>query len=113
MRGFPRDTFGGEHAALLNLEYRVPLARPQRGSGTWPLFVRTIHAAAFADAGHVWTTSFRAGDIKSSYGVELSVDAIAGYFLPVTATVGVARGRDGSGKVPGRTMLYFELGHSF
>jgi hypothetical protein len=113
MRGFPRDTFGGRHAALVNFEYRVPLARPQRGFGTWPLFVRAVHAAAFADAGHVWTTSFRARDLKSSVGVELSVDAIAGYFLPVTATVGAARGHDGSGRVPGRTMLYFQLGRSF
>ena len=113
MRGFPSDTFSGGHAALVNLEYRVPLARPQRGFGTWPLFVRAIHAAAFTDAGHVWTTSFRARDLKSSYGIELSVDAVASYVLPVTATVGVARGRDGSGRVPGRTMLYFQLGHAF
>ena len=113
MRGFPSDTFGGRHAALVNAEYRVPLGRPQRGFGTWPLFVRTIHAAAFTDVGNVWTESFRADDMKSSYGVELSADAIAGYVLPFTATAGVARGHDGSGRVPGRTMLYFQIGHSF
>jgi surface antigen Omp85-like protein/WD40 repeat protein len=113
MRGFPSDTFGGRHAALLNVEYRVPLARPQRGLGTWPLFLRTIHAAAFTDAGHVWTTGFRASDLKSSFGVELSVDAVAGFFLPVTATVGAAWGHDGSGNVPDRTALYIQLGHAF
>ena len=113
MRGFPGDTFGGSHAALVNVEYRVPLARPQRGLGTWPLFLRTIHAAAFTDVGHVWTTGFHASDVKSSFGAELSVDAVEGYFLPITATVGAARGHDGSGTVPDHTTLYVRLGHAF
>jgi hypothetical protein len=113
MRGFPSDTFGGSHAALVNVEYRVPLGRPQRGLGTWPLLLQTIHAAAFTDVGHVWTTSFHANDVKSSFGVELSVDAVAGYYLPVTATVGLARGHDGSGTVPDHTTLYVRLGHAF
>ncbi|MBI3402701.1 MAG: PD40 domain-containing protein [Acidobacteria bacterium] len=113
MRGFPSDTFGGTHAALMNLEYRIPLARPQRGLGTWPAFLQTVHAAAFADAGHAWTNIFRASDMKVSLGAELSVDAVAGYFLPVTLTVGVARGRDGSGSAPNQTTWYIRLGRGF
>lgn len=113
MRGFPADTFAGSHAALVNLEYRLPLARPQRGAGTWPFFVRAIHAAVFADVGEVWTASFRASDVKVSVGAELSVDTVLGYQLPLTATVGTAWGRDGSGKVPDHTAFYVQLGRAF
>ncbi len=110
MRGFPTDTFAGSHAALVNVEYRFPLSRPQRGFGTWPLFVRAIQAAVFTDVGHVWTASFRASDGKASSGAELSVDTVLGFQLPVTATVGTAWGHDGSGKVPDATAFYVQLG---
>jgi len=113
MRGFPSDTFGGTHAMLMNLEYRIPLARPQRGLGTWPYFLQTIHAAAFTDVGHAWTNIFRAQDMKVSIGAELSVDGVAGYFLPVTLTAGVARGRDGSGTAPNQTTWYVKLGRAY
>ncbi len=113
MRGFPTDTFAGSHAALVNVEYRMPLARPQRGAGTWPFFVRAIHAAVFTDAGQVWNATFHAGDVKTSVGAELSVDAVLGYQLPITVTVGGAWGRDGSGKVPDHTAFYVQLGHAF
>lgn len=113
MRGFASDTFGGSHAALMNLEYRIPLARPQRGLGTWPLFLQTIHAAAFTDIGHVWTNVFRASDVKSSLGAELSVDTVAGYFLPVTVTAGAAWGHDDSGSVPNQSTWYVRLGRAF
>jgi hypothetical protein len=113
MRGFPSDTFAGSHAALVNVEYRLPLARPQRGHGTWPLFLRAVHTAVFSDVGEVWTAGFRAGDVKASFGAELSVDVILGFQLPVTATVGGAWGRDGSGRVPDHTAFYVQLGHAF
>ena len=62
LRGFGANTFAGTHVAVLNADYRLPIARPQRGIGTWPLFLHTIHAAVFADAGHAWTQTFRASD---------------------------------------------------
>ncbi|MBZ5559578.1 MAG: BamA/TamA family outer membrane protein [Acidobacteriia bacterium] len=113
MRGFESDTFGGTHVVLTNLEYRIPLARPQRGLGTWPAFLQTIHAAGFTDVGHAWTNLFRARDMKVSVGAELSVDAVAGYFFPVTLTAGVAHGHDGSGSVPDQVTWYFRLGRAF
>src|SRR5262249_12549716 len=66
LRGFPTDTFAGSHIALVNADYRFPIARPQRGHGTWPLFVHTIHGAVFADAGHAWTRAFHSDDVKTS-----------------------------------------------
>jgi Omp85 superfamily domain/WD40-like Beta Propeller Repeat len=113
LRGFASNSFAGSHVALANLEYRVPIARPQRGPGTWPFFLHTIHAAGFFDAGHAWTRTFDASSIKTSVGAELSTNLVIGFFFPLTATVGVARGHDGSGTLPDGTRVYFRVGKSF
>ena len=94
VRGFDDDRRGW-HAAVANLDYRFPLWRLERGMGTLPAFVRTVHGALFADAGHAWNASFRASDARTSLGVELSVDTILGYALPLTFTGGAAWRHDG------------------
>jgi outer membrane translocation and assembly module TamA len=113
LRGFPADTFGGRHIALINADYRWPIARPQHGVGTWPFFLRTLHTAVFVDAGHTWNRSFRPEDMKAAVGAELSADTIVGYSFPVSATIGGAWGRDGSGSVAGGGILYFRIGRAF
>ena len=113
LRGFPTDTFAGSRVALVNADYRWPIARPQRGVGTWPLLFHTVHAAVFADAGHAWTRAFRADAIKVSAGGELSANVVAGYFIPFTATVGAAWGHDGSGLVRDGATVYFRVGRAF
>ena len=67
--------------------------------------MHTIHAAVFADAGHAWTRSFSAHDLKTSAGAELSIDIVAGYSLPFTAVVGAAWGHDGSHTVADRATV--------
>ena len=46
----------------------------QRGAGTWPIFFRALHGAAFVDAGDAWDSAFRAADLRTSIGAELSLD---------------------------------------
>jgi hypothetical protein len=89
----------------------LPLVRPQRGLGTFPLFLRWIHAAGFVDAGRVWSDARPPDAWKSSWGAELSFDVVAGYGLPVTATVGAAWGRD-AGRTRGAS-VYARIGRSF
>jgi hypothetical protein len=113
LRGFPADRFAGSHVALLNVDYRFPIVRPQRGADTWPLFLHTVHAAAFADVGHAWTSNFRGRDMKTSIGGELSVDIVFGYFVPLTVSAGAARGHDGRGLERDRTTLYLRIGRAF
>jgi len=113
LRGFGSHAFAGTHVALTNLEYRWPLARPQRGVGTWPIFLHSVHGAVFADAGETWTGAFRADAIKTSVGIQLSADVVAGYFLPLTATVGAAWGRDPGGVVTGGVSAYVRVGRAF
>jgi hypothetical protein len=113
LRGFASDTFAGTHVALVNADYRWPLARPQRGVGTWPLFVHTVYAAAFADVGQTWTRQFESAHVKTSVGAELSASFRAGYHFPFAATFGAARGHDGSGTVPDAWTIYLRIGHAF
>jgi Tol biopolymer transport system component len=113
LRGFPSHSFAGSHVALLNAEYRWPIARPQRGLGTWPLFLHSLHGAVFVDAGHTWTRTFRRDAAKMSVGAEFSTAVIAAYAIPVTATVGAAWGHDGSGTAPGGATVYVRIGRAF
>jgi hypothetical protein len=113
LRGFGSNTFAGSHVALANVEYRWPVARPQRGLGTWPLFLHTVHAAVFADAGHAWTSAFHRGEIKSSVGGQISANVVAGFFAPFTASVGAAWGHDGSGRFSDHVTAYFRVGKAF
>jgi hypothetical protein len=112
LRGFRPRSFAGAHVALMNVDYRWPLARPQRGIGTWPLLLHTVHAALFADAGHAWTDQFRHRDLKTSTGAELSFGVVAGYAFPLTTTVGVAWGHDGAETVD-RATVYVRVGRAF
>ncbi len=113
MRGFPDASFAGSHVGLLNAEYRFPIAAPQRGVGTWPLFLHTVHAAFIADIGETWTRTASADAIKISAGAELSADIIAGYSLPFTATAGAAWGHDASGVRVDTVTGYFRVGKAF
>jgi Tol biopolymer transport system component len=112
LRGFPPRAFAGTHAAIVNADYRWPVARPQRGVGTWPIFLNTVHAALFVDAGHAWTDQFRGREVKTSAGAELSFAAVLGYFFPLTTTVGAAWGHDGADRTDRRT-LYVRVGRAF
>ena len=94
MRGFDDDRRGA-HAVVANLDYRMPLWQVQRGVGTWPVFVRRVHGAVFADAGQAWRHELRSSEARLSFGLELSADTVLGYGLPVTLTAGAAWRHDG------------------
>ncbi len=101
LRGFGTADLYGFHAAVVNLDYRFPLAWPQRGVGTLPLMLRKVHGALFVDAGNAWDGSFRLADVRRAYGAELSADTLLGEALPLTVTAGGAWRDDPSGRRPG------------
>jgi len=113
LRGFAPNTFAGRRVLVLNVDYRVPIARLERGVGTWPLFVHTIHGAIFADVAGVWTHAWSARDLKTSIGAELAANLVLGYRLPLTVVMGAAYGRDGSHLVAAGAILYARIGYAF
>jgi dipeptidyl aminopeptidase/acylaminoacyl peptidase len=104
LRGLGEDEIVGPRAAVVNLDYRFPLTRIDRGLGTLPAFARVVHGAVFVDAGHAWVERFSRSDVTVSFGAELSLDAVVGYVLPLTFTAGGAwvshdRGFVGFGRI--------------
>ena len=96
LRGFDESALIGDRATVLNLDYRFPLGWPQRGLGTLPFFLRSVHGAVFADAGQAWDRRFRSRDLHRSAGAELSFDTVLASSLPLTITGGVAWRHDGT-----------------
>jgi hypothetical protein len=109
LRGYEDNAFRGRRLLYGNAEYRVPLAHPQRGIRSYPIFLRHVHATAFFDAAEVWNESFRAGDIKTAAGASLGADWVVFHRIPLTSAVGLAHGFDEGGS----TQAYFRLGLSF
>jgi outer membrane protein assembly factor BamA len=96
VRGLPSDERQGTAVLVGNLDYRFPLARVERGIRTWPIFLRDIHGAVFADAGS-------AGELMSdlpaaawSIGGELATRITLGYSWNLSLAAGAAWVRDPS-----------------
>lgn len=111
LRGFSEDDVVGTRAVTVNADYRIPLARVDRGVGTIPFFMRSLHGALFVDAGQAWSEPPRWADVRTSIGAEVSLDAVIGFALPVTFTAGAAWRRDGEA---GRGFVAFgRIGRAF
>jgi WD40-like Beta Propeller Repeat len=112
LRGFDPEDIVGPRAAVLNADLRVPLLRVQRGPGLWPIFIRSIHAAAFVDAGNAWGRTFRVADIRYAAGGELATDVVLIHYLPITIAGGASWFRD---PVAGRdgAAFFARVGYAF
>ena len=73
LRGYPDDAFVGRRFVDANVEYRFPLAHPQRGYRLLPVFVRHLHGTVFADAGNAWSEGWSWADLKPSAGAALGL----------------------------------------
>jgi outer membrane protein assembly factor BamA len=109
LRGYPDDAFSGRSFVSANAEYRFPLGHPQRGFWSFPVFLRHVHAAVFADAASAWSGSFRIDGVKPGVGAAIGADLILGHGLFVTTTAGVAHGFAARGE----TRAYFRTGLAF
>jgi len=112
LRGFAPEDVVGTRVAVANVDLRFPLARIQRGLGSWPIFFHTIHAAGFFDAGNAWDTTFRGADIRTSTGAELSLDAVIAHYVRLTFTGGAAWTRDPTIDT-NRAALFGRIGYAF
>jgi Tol biopolymer transport system component len=112
LRGFDESDLLGNHAAVVNLDYRFPISWVQRGLGTLPVFLRAVHGAVFADAGQAWDVTFRAADTRRSFGGELSFDTVIGYSFGLTMTTGVAWRHAGS-STRGDVVAFGRIGRAF
>ena len=118
VRGFPVGVESGTRIVAGSLEYRLPLSRPERGFGLWPVFLDRTSLTAFADAGSASGGFGMPGSIAdhwvASAGGELGINLAVPYDVPYILRVGFAApvvnhsGLD----VPGAS-VYLRLGFSF
>jgi outer membrane protein assembly factor BamA len=112
LRGFDDAVTSGVRIAVASLEWRQPLLRVERGWGTVPVLLRSLHGTVFVDAGEAWDNDFRLADVRTSVGAEAALDIVAGFVVRLTLTAGGAWTRD-----PARNRsagaVYFRIGPSF
>jgi hypothetical protein len=101
LRGYESGRLRGNAFVLANFELRVPIAAPQAGRSTWPVFLRRVHGALFVDAGDAFETGdepgfdvhpFRWDAIRFGAGAELRAETFIAYYLPLEVRLGVAHG---------------------
>lgn len=115
LRGHPVGADRGDGYYLGSVEYRAPLWRIDRGWRTAPLFLRTLHGAAFVDFGDAFNGSDGVEVPRVGAGAELRMTILAGWGLGFTGRVGYAVGVSGpTGYGPTDPgSLYLRLGSSF
>jgi len=91
VRGIPDRALVGDRLGRAGLSWRFPLGLPEWAPWTLPIFVEKFHGNLFAEGAQVRVAP---GHVKhvAGGGAELGTDLVAGYALPVTVRVGVARG---------------------
>lgn len=101
LRGYQVGSLIGNGFVLANTELRFPIARPELGRTTWPLFLRRLNGALFLDAGDAFqvgsqppldTHSLSLDQLQFGAGAELRLELFLAYYLPVELRLGVAQG---------------------
>lgn len=104
LRGYPERVLAGDRFLRGTLSYRFPLALPEWGWGSLPLFLEKLHGNLFVEGGrmHEFSGGWREA---AAAGLEVGFDWAVGYFIPITLRVGVA---SGAGRL-GETQAYVRL----
>ncbi|MDB5098116.1 MAG: tolB protein precursor [Cyanobacteria bacterium RYN_339] len=71
LRGYTLGALTGPYAYALSAEYRFPVYSVQRGYGIYPVFIRNIHGAVFAEGGQAWKAPLDWRNNLYDVGVEL------------------------------------------
>ena len=79
LRGFPAASLAGDYYAVLNTEYRIPLADAERGMNSLPLYLRRLTMIPFADLGSAWNGLLTREKLRWSAGASLVLSFRIGY----------------------------------
>ncbi len=88
LRGLPLATFSRDRVWVASAEYRLPLYRLQRGLGTMPFALNSIHAAFFADVGDAFNRDNASFRPLLGVGGEIRGDFVVGWHLPIMGRLG-------------------------
>jgi hypothetical protein len=109
LRGYPPNSFVGDHYQIVSAEYRAPLLRIERGYKTFPTYVRQLWGALFVDTGNAYQGRFMPSQLKTDVGAEMNVSLNLFYYLETQLKLGYAYGFS----APGGNQWYFLVAASF
>jgi Tol biopolymer transport system component len=105
LRGYPPRVYAGSEYLLSNIEYRFPIAYPDHGISTVPIYLRRIDGNVFVDYGGAFDyldlrsiRFFHHGalidwpEMHGSIGAELWFGLSLGYYLNTQIRLGYAKG---------------------
>ena len=92
LRGYAPFSRAGTQFHLLQVEYRFPLWRTNRGLQTLPVYVNRMHANLFVDYGDAFFNDLDFSTFRAGAGAELLTNFTLGYFLNLTLRTGFAWG---------------------
>ncbi|MBI3558310.1 MAG: hypothetical protein HY074_18745 [Deltaproteobacteria bacterium] len=92
LRGYPLGNFEAQRAAIVQAEYRLPLAQIFRGLETWPLFFRNLGAYGFYDGAKLQKTSGENLALLSGVGGGFLVNTEIGFTIPFQLRLEFAHG---------------------
>jgi hypothetical protein len=112
LRGYGFAAQSGASAAAIATEWRFPVHDVQRGLGVYPVFLRNLHGAVFAEAGQAWDGGFDVRRSLVDVGAELRAQA---YFqqAPTELRLGMGQGLVATGRGYQWPVVFFELGTFF
>jgi hypothetical protein len=99
LRGYPGGWLEGTGFVLANAEVRFPIATPEWGHSTWPVFLRRIHGAVYGDLGDAFDLpgklpfaghEFRWDELRLGAGAEVRLELALGYFAVTDLRLGLA-----------------------
>ncbi|MCG6969524.1 MAG: hypothetical protein LJE85_07135 [Gammaproteobacteria bacterium] len=100
----------GRRMSLVELEWRFPIARIERGYMAPPVGLNNIHGKVFYDIGDAWQDDFESSNLLQGAGMELNTEIIIGYFLLLDLRMGFAHGFDSA---LGDNQAYVSVGGTF
>lgn len=134
VRGYPYASDIGDLYWLGAAEYRFPLARVERGVGTFPVYARTFSGAVFIDAANAFNNPSITTGVPSTasdlldaateapligVGAEITLRTVIAYGVGLSGRLGYGVALTAGGYQPwvagqsALSPLYFQLGGSF
>jgi Tol biopolymer transport system component len=92
LQGYPPESINGDQFHLLDMEYRAPIWKIERGYATFPVYLRRIHGAILTNVGNAFYGDVTAHGWKVGVGAELRLDFKLGYYYESLLQFGVAKG---------------------
>lgn len=93
-----RADLRGRRMALVEAEWRFPIALIERGFMAPPVGLHQVHGKLIYNWGESWDQGSDIPDLRRGAGIEFTAEMVLGYWLPMDLRVGFAKGFDLGGE---------------